>query len=66
MTEEPWARKLLSPDGKLLLLVILLLLFVPSVSLFKVPIISATSTTIKDGLQKKEVTFRREVESNPK
>lgn len=33
-------------------------------SLFKVPIISATSTTIKDGLQKKEVTFRREVESN--
>lgn len=33
-------------------------------SLFKVPIISATLTTIKDGLQKKEVTFRREVESN--
>lgn len=36
------------------------------VPFFKVPIFSAKSKTVNDGVLKKEVTFRREVESNPK
>lgn len=36
------------------------------VPFFKVPIFSAKSKTVKDGVLKKEVTFSREVEINPK
>lgn len=45
---------------------IIILICALCVPFFKVPIFSAKSKTVKDGVQKKEVTFRHEVVSNPK